>query len=157
MAGVETAREELLEVVACLRDARRYSRLNAKTPSGVLLCGPPGTGKTLLGEAHSCLCRDVRPSCSRGLLTFVQFFAKTLSVIPLGPAWHPQALSGQDNIVGSSLCFDTLPPPFLHSLMTMGADVERKCIYMVQCSNTAHVCACVPEYVCACMIVCLRQ
>lgn len=49
VAGVDTAREELLEVVACLRDARRYSRLNAKTPSGVLLCGPPGTGKTLLG------------------------------------------------------------------------------------------------------------
>ena len=53
VAGVDTAREELLEVVACLRDARRYSRLNAKTPSGVLLCGPPGTGKTLLGEHTS--------------------------------------------------------------------------------------------------------
>lgn len=51
VAGVDTAREELLEVVACLRDARRYSRLNAKTPSGVLLCGPPGTGKTLLAKA----------------------------------------------------------------------------------------------------------
>lgn len=50
VAGVDTAREELLEVVACLRDSRRYSRLNAKTPSGVLLCGPPGTGKTLLGQ-----------------------------------------------------------------------------------------------------------
>ncbi|KAL0043414.1 hypothetical protein WJX79_004095 [Trebouxia sp. C0005] len=51
VAGVDTAREELLEVVACLRDSRRYSRLNAKTPSGVLLCGPPGTGKTLLAKA----------------------------------------------------------------------------------------------------------
>ncbi len=51
VAGVDTAREELLEVVACLRDSRRYSRLNAKTPSGVLLCGPPGTGKTLLGQS----------------------------------------------------------------------------------------------------------
>ena len=55
VAGVDTAREELLEVVACLRDARRYSRLNAKTPSGVLLCGPPGTGKTLLGTSKSSL------------------------------------------------------------------------------------------------------
>lgn len=56
VAGVDTAREELLEVVACLRDARRYSRLNAKTPSGVLLCGPPGTGKTLLGEHTPSCC-----------------------------------------------------------------------------------------------------
>lgn len=56
VAGLDTAKEELLEVVACLRDARRYTRLNAKTPSGVLLTGPPGTGKTLLGE-HSSLLR----------------------------------------------------------------------------------------------------
>ena len=32
VAGLDTAKEELLEVVACLRDARRYARLNAKTP-----------------------------------------------------------------------------------------------------------------------------
>ena len=50
VAGLDTAKEELLEVVACLRDARRYARLNAKPPSGVLLTGPPGTWKTLLGE-----------------------------------------------------------------------------------------------------------
>ena len=50
VAGVEAACEELLEVVSCLRDAAQYTALNAKTPSGVLLCGPPGTGKTLLGE-----------------------------------------------------------------------------------------------------------
>lgn len=60
VAGLDTAKEELLEVVACLRDARRYARLNAKTPSGVLLTGPPGTGKTLLGKSQAIR----NPKCS---------------------------------------------------------------------------------------------
>ena len=51
VAGVDSAKEELREVVACLRDAGRYARLNAKMPSGVLLTGAPGTGKTLLGAS----------------------------------------------------------------------------------------------------------
>ena len=68
VAGLDTAKEELLEVVACLRDARRYARLNAKTPSGVLLTGPPGTGKTLLGATawnwHLCTVSSALHACA---------------------------------------------------------------------------------------------
>lgn len=53
VAGVDSALEELREVVACLRDASAYSRLGARMPAGVLLSGPPGTGKTLLGTRPS--------------------------------------------------------------------------------------------------------
>jgi hypothetical protein len=50
-AGCEAAKLELWEVVQCLQDAARYSRVRARMPSGVLLSGPPGTGKTLLAKA----------------------------------------------------------------------------------------------------------
>ena len=53
VAGIDVAKNELLEVVQCLKDATRYTRLNASMPTGVLLCGPPGTGKTLLGQSHT--------------------------------------------------------------------------------------------------------
>ncbi|HKI97882.1 MAG TPA: ATP-dependent zinc metalloprotease FtsH [bacterium] len=57
VAGVDEAKDELIEVVNFLKEPKKYSRLGGKMPKGVLLVGPPGTGKTLLakavaGEAH---------------------------------------------------------------------------------------------------------
>src|SRR5438105_5587726 len=51
VAGVEEVRDELMEVVEFMSDPKRFARLGAKVPKGLLLYGPPGTGKTLLAKA----------------------------------------------------------------------------------------------------------
>lgn len=51
VAGVDEAKDELIEVVQFLKEPEKYSRLGAHIPKGVLLVGPPGTGKTLIARA----------------------------------------------------------------------------------------------------------
>ena len=51
VAGANEAKEELREVVEFFRDPRRFKKLGARVPKGILLHGPPGTGKTLLAKA----------------------------------------------------------------------------------------------------------
>ena len=51
VAGVDEAKEELVEVVDFLKSPEKYTEIGGKIPKGVLLVGPPGTGKTLLARA----------------------------------------------------------------------------------------------------------
>ncbi len=51
VAGLEEAKEEVMEIVDFLKNPGRYTRLGGKIPKGVLLVGPPGTGKTLLAKS----------------------------------------------------------------------------------------------------------
>ena len=51
VAGVDEAKDELVEIVNFLKNPKIYGRLGGRAPKGVLLVGPPGTGKTLLARA----------------------------------------------------------------------------------------------------------
>jgi cell division protease FtsH len=73
IAGVDEAAAELQEVVDFLQHPRRFSRLGARVPKGILLYGPPGTGKTLLAKAvaHASRANFYSQSAS----AFVEMFA----------------------------------------------------------------------------------
>lgn len=50
VAGIDTAKDEVQEIVTMLKEPQRFKAAGARLPSGVLMCGPPGTGKTLLAR-----------------------------------------------------------------------------------------------------------
>ena len=51
VAGIDEAKEEVLEIIEFLKEPRKFQKLGGRIPKGVLIVGPPGTGKTLLAKA----------------------------------------------------------------------------------------------------------
>jgi cell division protease FtsH len=51
VAGVDEAKEEVVEIIEFLKDPAKFQKLGGRIPKGVLIVGPPGTGKTLLAKA----------------------------------------------------------------------------------------------------------
>ncbi|MCX8029852.1 MAG: ATP-dependent zinc metalloprotease FtsH [Brevinematales bacterium] len=51
VAGIEEVKEEVMEIVDFLKDPKKYIKIGARIPKGILFVGPPGTGKTLLAKA----------------------------------------------------------------------------------------------------------
>src|SRR5919204_643821 len=98
VAGVEEVRGELMEVVDFLRDPKRFERLGAKTPKGLLLYGPPGTGKTLLAKAvaHESGANFYSASAS----SFVEMFAGLGAARIRKLLVPPPDLKGREAILG---------------------------------------------------------
>src|SRR5436853_7897253 len=74
VSGIDEAREELEEIIAFLKDTKKFTKLGGRIPKGVILVGPPGTGTTLLARAIAGVARV--PFFSISGRDFVELFVR---------------------------------------------------------------------------------
>merc|ERR1719183_2897617 len=72
IAGIDVAKQQVMEVVNILHHPQQYAALGARVPRGLLLVGPPGAGKTLL--ARACAAEAGLPFLSAAATEFIELY-----------------------------------------------------------------------------------
>ena len=117
VAGLKEEKDEMIEIVDFLKEPKKYTKMGAKVPKGVLLCGKPGTGKTLIAKAIAGEANV--PFISMSGSEFVEMFAG------LGASRVRKLFDKAKNISPCIIFIDEIDAIGSRRTATSGADTEN--------------------------------
>ena len=117
VAGLKEEKDEMIEIVDFLKEPEKYTKMGAKVPKGVLLCGKPGTGKTLIAKAIAGEANV--PFISMSGSEFVEMFAG------LGASRVRKLFSKAKDISPCIIFIDEIDAIGSRRTATSGADTEN--------------------------------